>query len=397
MIPRGMRDFLPSEAEFRKQLMEKIERVYRSYGFAPVGTPALEYLKTLEAKCGEDIRGQIFKVDDMGMRFEFTAGLARMVSNNSVPKPFKAYQIGPVWRREEPQKGRYREFWQADADIIGSASPKCEAELFACASDALKEMGIKKFTFRMNNIRTLNDIISRAGIPLALESAAKRALDKIKKKTKEEVEAEMKEKGISDSQIKSLFKSLASKSKDFDGVADMQRITELARDYGVKNIKIDYSLARGLAYYTGPVFEIEGGEGIGSIGGGGRYDDLLGLYGAPSPAVGISFGIDRLAEILRPAEIKPAAPRVFIAVVKDDAYPYATKVASALREKGITVSLDLTDRDLRRQFEYANSLGAPFIAIVGEKERAAKKITLRDLKTGKETLLSIKETISALR
>jgi len=395
--PRGMRDFLPQEMNIRKEMITIIESAYRKYGFEPIETPALEYLSVLRAKCGEEAGGQIYEIEDMGMRFEFTAGLARLAANNSLSKPFKAYQIGPVWRRDEPQKGRYREFWQADADIIGGAGPKCEAELLACASEALKSVGIKKFKIRLNNIKTLDSMISKAGIAGEIVLVAKRALDKIKKKGEEEVKKEMLDKGIGKLQISELFKLINSKSKDFDGVDELQQIIDLVKGYGVENIEIDYSLARGLAYYTGPVFEFESTEDLGTITAGGRYDNLIGLYGTPAPAVGISLGIDRLAELVK-KEKKDASSftQIYIATINDKSYPYAVKVAEILRAKGINVSLNLTDRNIRKQMDYANSINVPFIAVIGEKEIKEEKITLRDMATGNEEFITAKDAAEKL-
>jgi len=392
--PRGMRDFLPEEMNMRKEMLECIESVYRRFGFEPVETPALEYLNVLRAKCGDEAGGQIYEIEDMGMRFEFTAGLARMIANSSIAKPFKAYQIGPVWRRDEPQKGRYREFWQADIDVIGSTSMKCEAELLACASEALQKIGINKFKIRLNNIKTLNSMMAKVGIALELIPIAKRALDKLKKKGEQEVKKEMLEKGIGKSQVNELFKLILSKDRNFEGVAELEQIIELTNEYGLKNIEIDYSLARGLAYYTGPVFEFESTEDLGTITAGGRYDNLLELYGSSAPAVGISLGIDRLAELIKIKENKSkekTQTQIYIATVDDKFYSYAIKVANELREKGINVSLNLTERNLRKQLDYANSIGVPFLAVIGEKEVKEGKITLRDMKTGKEEFVSIKE------
>jgi len=394
---RGMRDFLSQEMNMRKEILECIERVYRRFGFEPISTPALEYLKVLKAKCGEEAGGQIYEIEDMGMRFEFTAGTARLISNSSIAKPFKAYQIGPIWRRDEPQKGRYREFWQADIDIFGSTSVKCEAELLACASEALRELGINKFKIRLNNIKTMNSMITKAGIAPELIGSTKRALDKIKKKGEEEVKKEMLEKGISKTQISELFKLISSKDRDFEGIDELEQILDLTKEYGLNNVEIDYSLARGLAYYTGPVFEFESIEDLGTITAGGRYDNLLELYGAPAPAVGISLGIDRLAELLKKdkKEMK-VSTQIYIATIDDKVYKYAVKVANELRSKGVCVSLNLTERNLRKQLDYANALGVPFLAVIGEKEMKDGKITLRDMKTGKEEFISAKDTAQRL-
>lgn len=401
-VPRGMRDLLPEDMIQRREALLAIERAYKSYGFEPVETPALEYLKVLRAKCGEEVRNQIYEIEDMGLRFEFTAGLARMTANSSLPKPFKAYQIGPVWRRDEPQKGRYRQFWQADIDIIGSQSMKCEAELLACASDALKAIGIADFTIRLNSRKTLADIITKSGIIEAGVSSEEtmRSLDKLKKKGDDAVRAELLGKGAPEGAVDRLFDLISSKpSEEFAGIDELNQILDFSKAYGTENIRIDLSLARGLGYYTGPIFEIESTADLGTIAGGGRYDDLLGLFGSPSPAAGISFGVDRLMELLKLAKERKAPKSVvniFIAVVGDEQYPYAVGVAQQLRAAGANVSLDLTDRSLKKQFEYANANGMPFVAVIGEKEAKEGKLTLRDMSSGKETLLPVGEARKVL-
>lgn len=401
-IPRGMKDLLPEDMIPRRAVLTAIERVYKSYGFEPVETPALEYLKVLRAKCGEEVRSQIYEIGDMGMRFEFTAGLARMVSNSSLPKPFKAYQMGPVWRRDEPQKGRYRQFWQADIDIVGSSSMKCEAELLSCASEALKAIGITKFTIRLNNRKTLADIIAKSGITSSITSeGAMRSLDKLKKKGEDAVRGEMSGKGATKDALDSLFSMISSEpGGDLAGIDELNQIIDYSKEYGTENIRIDLSLARGLGYYTGPIFEIESTADLGTITGGGRYDDLLGLFGAPSPSVGISLGVDRLMELIKLSkekkEMKKSVASLFIAIVGDEQYAYAINVAIQLRAEGANVSLDLTDRSLKKQVEYVNSNAIPFMAVIGKKEVAEGKITLRDMSSGNESLVTVKEAAKVL-
>jgi histidyl-tRNA synthetase len=401
ITPRGMRDFLPEEMSFRSKVMDKIRAVFESYGFDPACTPAIEYLNVLEAKKagGEELTSQTFEIEDMGLRYDQTVGMARMVANNSLPKPFKRYSIAPVWRREEPQYGRSREFWQADIDTLGSDSLKCEAEILACAYNALKSIGIKS-TIYLNNRETIQDILAKAGIKEEQMTAAMRILDKLKKKGKTEVEKEMLEKGISKTNISKIFDLITSDSKDFKGLDKLNEIVDLCKDYGIKNIKIDYSLIRGFAYYTGPVFEFEGEKGeknIGSIAGGGRYDNLLSLYGSPSPAVGLGLGLERIFEILKPEKFeRKTDAKIYVAVIKKEFYNYAISIAQELRENGIPVSMDLTDRNLRKQLDYANSLGVPFLAVIGEKEMKDKKITLRDMKSGKEEFISAKDAVKLI-
>ncbi|MCX8202642.1 MAG: histidine--tRNA ligase [Candidatus Micrarchaeota archaeon] len=400
--PRGMRDFYPIEANLRKRIVSTIERTYMSFGFEPYDTPAMEYMDVLGKKSGEEVKKQIYQIDDMGLRFDFTVGLARFISNTSLPKPIKLYRSGPVWRRDEPQKGRFREFWQSDIDIVGSGSMKCEAELIACASSALEDLEFREVKFKINNRECLFDMVKKAGVESEKIPLAIRILDKLDKKGEGGVKEEMLASGISEDSIKLIFKSIQYKKQEFVGSDKLYEIIELVREYGISNIEVDYSLARGLDYYTGPIFEIKCGSYQFSIGGGGRYDDLLGLYGAPSPAVGLSLGIDRLAEIIKEKEgIKDDAPfsqaDIYIANIKEETYKYAISVASIMRKAGLNVSLNLTERDLRRQLEYANSMKLKYVAIVGTKEMELQKITLRNLISGEEKQIPIKDAIALVK
>ncbi|VVB73935.1 Histidine--tRNA ligase [uncultured archaeon] len=399
--PRGMRDFYPAEASLRKEIVSTIETVYRSYGFDPIDTPALEYLEVLNRKSGEEVTKQIYQVDDMGMRFDFTVGLARFIANTSLPKPIKVFRSGCVWRRDEPQKGRYREFWQSDVDIIGSTSERCEAELLSCAMDALHALGIWKFRFRLNSRKTLSDILMKSGVSSDKVVPAIRALDKLEKRGEGGVREELIAAGIGEDSIKLLFKAIASKKKEFVDTDRLESIKEMAKEYGVKHVDIDYTLARGFDYYTGPVFEVATENSSLSVGGGGRYDELLGFYGSAAPAVGISLGVERLADLLKAErKIKEGEPstaaHVYVAPVKDDAYMYAISVAKTFRSMGLGVSLNVTERDLRKQFDYANSLGFRHVAVVGKKEADLGKVTLRDMKSGKEEQLPIKEAVARI-
>jgi histidyl-tRNA synthetase len=399
--PRGMRDFYPIEANLRKHVVQTIEKIYSSYGFDPIDTPALEYLDVLNKKSGDEIKKQIYQIEDMGLRFDFTVGLARFISNTSLPKPIKVYRSGPVWRRDEPQKGRYREFWQSDIDIIGSSSLKCEAELISCAYDALSALGLKNISFRLNSRVCLFDMMEKADVEKSKIQTAIRILDKLDKKGEGGVKQEMCEAGIGEESIDFIFKAISSRKQEFVDSDKLKIIIDLVKEYGINTVKIDYSLARGLDYYTGPIFEIQSSPFPFSIGGGGRYDELLSLYGSPSPAVGISIGVERVMDILKQEKkIDERSPftqaDVFIANAKESSYDYAVKIAKIMREKGIKVSLNITERDLRKQLEYANSLKFKYIIIVGEKEKQTEKVTLRNMETGEEKSLPIKDALSLI-
>jgi histidyl-tRNA synthetase len=395
--PRGMRDFLPDEMEVREKVIGTISETYKKYGFMQIQTPALEHLSILRAKCGEEVKYQIYEIEDMGLRFEFTASLARLFSNISIPKPYKVFQIGPVWRRDEPQKGRYREFWQADIDIIGGESKKCEAEILACMSEVYGNLGID-CRIRINSIKILDRIIEKIDA-IEFNQDIKRALDKIKKKGKKEVEQELL-KIIPSSKVNRLFSIIELKEKkEIEDIKELEEkeigdVIRFAKSYGIKNIEIDYSLARGLAYYTGTIFEFEATENIGSIGGGGRYDALLALFGQGSPAVGGSIGVDRVVELLKErknvkGEEKVEKKGIYIANIGEGTYEYALEVAKKLRKNGLACSLNLTDRNLRKQLDYANAMKFRYVIIVGEKEMKERAIRVKDMETGKEEILNI--------
>ncbi|MEM3030293.1 MAG: histidine--tRNA ligase [Candidatus Micrarchaeia archaeon] len=409
--PRGMRDFLPKEMIAREEMLEKITAVFRAFGFEPLETPALESMEVLRAKAG-DVSGQIFPIEggELGLRFDLTVPLARVVAGNpALPKPFKRYCIARVWRREEPQKGRLREFLQADIDIVGSAEKSCEAELLACASKALEATGFDEYRIRLNNRRILERVLAGQGIEAGVFSAVMRSLDKTEKIGDDGVVKELEAKGVSGETARALLRALRMGGGNAEklarmgeiageGVRELRDILELAKAYGIeKRIQVDFLLVRGLDYYTGPVFEIDAGGGVGSIAGGGRYDNLIQAYGGePTPAVGISLGVERMMA-LRAGEGKSTRTRVFVANAKPEFLAKAVAVAQSLRERGITAQADVMGRNLRRQFEWATGAGIPFIAVVGEREVKEKKITLRDLAKREERMVTLAEAAKILR
>lgn len=409
LTPKGMRDFLPEEMLTREQVIEKITSVYRLYGFRPLDTPALEYISTLKAKSGDEIAGQIFKLEDeeVGLRFDLTVPLARVAANNAIPKPFKRYCISTVWRKEEPQKGRMREFWQADADIIGSKSMRSEVELLRLANDALFALGFEKPQFLLNNRKILDALAAKLGFEEEKEMVF-RLLDKIDKLGLEKVRVDM-EKLLGKENGSALFDVLATTGTNAQKIEAARKISE----EGAKeleeivlgceglDVKVDFFLVRGLGYYTGPVFEIKLSDEIGSCGGGGRYDNLLGLYGQNDYATGISLGIERLMYLIKERQAKDQSARktytkVFVASVKGY-YSQAAKIADEFRKSGIAAEADLNERNLGKQFDYANSLGIRYVAIVGEKEMKEGKVTLRDMESGKEEMIPVSEAVARLR
>ncbi len=392
--PKGMRDFLPEDMLLRERIFRIIRETYREFGFRPIETPAMEHLKVLEAKGGEEITGQIFRLDDkeLGLKFEHTISLARMVSQHSFPKPFKAYQIGKVWRREEPQKGRYREFYQADADIIGTKDMRAEAELLHMAERTLERLGFPNVIFALSNRKVLNDIMKKKGLQ-EKTSKIMRVLDKLDKIGEEEVRKELKE--LNAEEILALLKTSDNE--------EALKVAEKFSEQGGKELKellelypkatIDLTMARGLAYYTGPIFEIKSKESSISIGGGGRYDEMISLFGAGDYATGISLGIDRIALLLGTDKKTPT--KVFIANL-EGFYTNAVELADYLRANKINAETDLNKRTLRKQLDYANSLEIPYLIVVGKKEAESKEYKLKTMATGEEKTLKKKELLELL-
>jgi histidyl-tRNA synthetase len=397
-----MRDFLPPQMIQREKVFSVISETYREFGFQPLETPALETISTLKAKSGDEIAGQLFEIKDseLAMRFDLTVPLSRVAANSSFPKPFKRYQIGPVWRREEPQKGRFREFWQADADMVGTSSMRAEAEVLEMASIALKRLKLKDFKILLNNRKILNSLLEYFGISQKRNEVF-RTLDKIDKIGYKSVYETLKPTlGEYADQMLPLFKLKGSNEEKLDtlekyapeGVKELRELQEL-----FPNFHFDPSLVRGLGYYSGPVFEFKGtGDYKGSFAAGGRYDGLLELYGQGAPAMGISLGVERILLLLGEKKGKKTYTNVFVATLPE-AYKEGLKAARKLREAGIPSETDLIGRSLGKQMDYARSLNIPWVVIIGKKEMESKTLTLKDMKSGHETPAKIKEAIEKIQ
>lgn len=399
---KGMRDFLPPQMMQREKAFSIIAEVYREFGFQPLETPALEHLSTLKAKSGDEIAGQLYEIkdSDLGMRFDLTVPLSRVAANTSFPKPFKRYQIGPVWRREEPQKGRFREFWQADADIVGSASMRAEAELLEMAALSLKRLGMKDFQVLLNNRKILNSTLEYFGIS-GKRNEIFRTLDKIDKIGYKSVYKTLKPMfGEYADQILPIFNMDGSREEKLnaleryapEGVAEIRELADLFPKF-----TFDPSLVRGLGYYSGTVYEFKGtGEYKGSFAGGGRYDGLLELYGHGAPAVGVSIGIERLLMLLGEEKEKKTYTEVFVATLPEY-YEHGQKVAKKLRARKLAAETDIIGRNLRKQMDYARSLLIPWLIIIGKKEAEKERVTLRNMKTGKESTTTLQKAISKIK
>ncbi len=413
---RGMKDWSGEEAWKREYVLGKIKKVFQMYGYEPLETPAVEYYETLAAKGGggDEIKDEIYyfrdKADrELGLRFDMTVPTARFVASNpTMPKPYKRYTIGKVWRYDRPQAGRYREFTQADIDVFGSPSLTADLEIVDIAVNIMLNLGFKDFKVRLNNRKILEALMLASGIPKKKTVDAFRALDKLDKISWEGVEEELKSRGIPnyDSLInlirKNDFSSVKEKLINFDvgkeGVEELEGLIEMAKSTGIdKWLLIDLTLVRGLEYYTGNVFEIMAG-GEWSCGGGGRYDKLVKIYGGREiPAIGISFGIERVIQLMEkfnlfPKEIRPAI--VYIAPLGN--YDKAWDIRKKLAELGISCDIDLMERKLNKQFDYARAKGYKWFLIVGKKDIKEGQVTLKNLESKEETKVKL-EKIAKLK
>ncbi|MFN9325191.1 MAG: histidine--tRNA ligase, partial [Flavobacteriales bacterium] len=435
-IPKGTRDFGPQEMLRRKYIFNTIEKVFQKYGFLPLETPAMEHLETLTGKYGEEGDRLIFKVlkrgaeldraledrskgfADEALRYDLTVPFARYVvqHQNELVFPFKRYQIQPVWRADRPQKGRYREFYQCDADVIGSTSLLSEVELVQLFDGVFTTLGLK-VVVKINDRKVLSGIAEVCGQPEKVVDIVT-AIDKLDKIGREKVEEEMREKGVSEAAIKGiapLFDLKGSWDEQRAGLEQWLASSDVAQQ-GLKDLsftfaavgqlksavlEFDPTLARGLDYYTGAIFEVKAAEGTlqSSICGGGRYDDLTGVFGLKGMSgVGISFGADRIYDVLLetnkfPAELGGSTQLLFANFGELEAM-LCLKLLRQVREAGIAAEIYPDTTKLPKQFTYAEKKGIPFVAIVGESEMQQGLVTLKRMGANeKGTAMSIEALI----
>ena len=408
---RGMRDYLPEDIRRREYVIGVIRRVYERYGFEPLETPAVENLETLMGKYGEEGNQLIFKIlkrgeheasgqADLALRYDLTVPLSRVVAHyqSKLPRLFKRYQIQPVWRADRPARGRFREFYQCDVDALGSTSPVIEAEVCAALSDALSELGFNDFTIRINHRQVLTSILNAAGISEPLHGTALVAVDKLDKIGADGVKAEMSSRGVeagAAGKLLELFEALAKdreKSRevlDSAGVAAFENLQAIfvhaeGTSAGAR-LRFDPSLARGLSYYTGAIFEINVPDLAGSLGGGGRYDNLVGMFlGQSVLACGFSLGLERILVVMAergmfPPKLATTPADVMMAVFDAKDAPHALRVAGMLRQSGLRVLVYPDADKIGKQIKYADSLGIPFVAILGGNEIEAGTVTVKNL------------------
>ena len=444
-IPKGTRDFGPSEMACRNYIFDTVRSVFRRYGYSPIETPAMENLSTLLGKYGEegdkllfkilnsgdafrDIRqadpaqlseagsnALALKVCEKGLRYDLTVPFARYVvqHRNELTFPFKRFQIQPVWRADRPQKGRYREFYQCDVDVVGSGSLLYELEMVQIADEVFRNMGIRVL-IKINNRKILSGLAEISGQSDKLTDITV-AIDKIDKIGLDAVKAELAERGVLPGSIARIEPVLTLSGNTDDKLAAMRRILEgsetgqrgldeteelfrLIRAAGVTTaVEFDLSLARGLNYYTGAIFEVKALDfAIGSICGGGRYDNLTGIFGLPDTSgVGISFGADRIYDVLTGLDKFPqdavSGTEYLFANMGPDGLPYILTAAAACRAAGHSAEIYPESAKLRKQFEYADRKGIKYVVIAGEDEAQSNELTIKNIKTGEQKKVKLSE------
>ncbi len=452
-IPKGTRDFLPEVMLKREYIFDTIRTVFRKYGYAPIETPAMENLAVLTGKYGEEGDRLIFKIlnsgdyfskrnkqvvfpEDMALgeakfalkiaekalRYDLTVPFARFVvqHQNELTFPFKRYQIQPVWRADRPQKGRYREFYQCDADVVGSDSLLFDAEFIAIYDEVLSRLGLPGFTIKVNNRKILSGYAEVIGhldkfTPICV------AIDKLDKIGEDGVAQELERADLPSQDIQRLFElitfegnaeakltfleeQLADSEEGRLGVSEMKEVFNWLSyfELGRGTVEFDLQLARGLNYYTGSIYEVKAqGVKIGSICGGGRYADLTGVFGKPGlSGIGISFGADRIYDVMEELALFPdsraSSSQVLLINFGGDTIPANLKVLTQLRQAGIAAELYPDSAKLRKQFTYADRLGIPFTLVIGSEEIAKEAYQLKNMQSGEQAALSVEEIIAKL-
>ncbi|MCL2561632.1 MAG: histidine--tRNA ligase [Rikenellaceae bacterium] len=424
-IPKGTRDFGPVEMTRRTYIFDTIREVFRLHGFLPLETPAMENLSTLTGKYGEEGDRLLFRIQnsgeqadkpaEKGLRYDLTVPFARYVvqHQSEIVFPFRRYQIQPVWRADRPQKGRYREFYQCDVDVIGSRSLLNEAELVQMVASVFSRLGIR-VTLKLNNRKLLAGIAEVIGHADRMTDITV-AIDKLDKIGAQAVAAELIERGITPQAVErlqpilalsgttaeklaALRGILASSATGLAGIEEMESIFAYVHALGVElDVELDLSLARGLNYYTGAIFEVKAKDWeIGSICGGGRYDDLTGIFGMPDTSgVGISFGADRIYDVMLGLGLFPSegsmSTRVMFVNFGGAEELFALRQLAVLRQAGIAAEIYPESAKIKKQMEYAGRRGIPFVAMAGSDEIAAGKITLKDMRTGEQRMVTTEE------
>ena len=440
-IPKGTRDFSPAEMMRRQYIFDTIRGVFRLFGFTPLETPAMENLSTLLGKYGDEGDKLLFKIlnsgdyaaglsDDevrqasriceKGLRYDLTVPFARYVvqHRDELSFPFRRYQMQPVWRADRPQKGRYREFYQCDVDVIGTRSLLCEVELVEIVERVFRALGIR-VVLKMNNRKILYGIAEAIGHADKMMDITV-AIDKLEKIGLEQVKAELLERGLTEEavarlqpilelsgdnaqKLASLREVLSASETGLKGIEEMETIFGHVASLGLElPVELDLSLARGLNYYTGAIFEVKALDfAIGSICGGGRYDDLTGIFGMPNTSgVGISFGADRIYDVMTGLNLFPegvgCSTRVLFVNLGEAEEAASLGLLRALRDAGVAAEIYPEAAKMKKQMEHANRRAIPFVAIVGSDELARREVTLKDMRSGEQRSVPFDELVGAL-
>lgn len=429
-LPRGMRDILPEQMILRQYVMGVIEKAFQAYGFEPLETPAVELRSVLMGKYGEDAERLIYDVyheggkEELALRYDLTVPLTRVIAMNpGLRLPFKRYQIAPVWRAERPAKGRYRQFYQCDADIVGVASMLADAEIITLVHDILQRLGFSHYTIRINHRQLLVGLGEYCGIEGEAAGALYRSIDKLAKIGEEGVKEELRAGGIPDDVSSRLLALLRLEGSNAELIADMKKrlahipvamqgLNELDElltyldEFGVPEqyYQIDFSMVRGLSYYTGPIFETVVQEPkIGSITGGGRYDELIGLFTNRSlPVTGTTIGIERIIDVIEELHMYPTSlgrtvAQVLVTIFDSSTRAESLRLSSELRRQGFNVETFFGESKLSRQIRYASEKGIPFLAILGPDELKDGQVTLRDMGRGIQETVARSQVPETLR
>ncbi|MBD2754414.1 histidine--tRNA ligase [Spirosoma validum] len=449
-LPKGTRDFGPEQMRKRLFIFDTIRQTFQRFAFQPLETPSMENLSTLMGKYGDEGDQLLFKIlnsgdfaanlteldvaqgskkltpkiSEKGLRYDLTVPFARYVvmNRNALTMPFKRYQMQPVWRADRPQKGRYREFYQCDADVVGTDSLLCEAEIILMIHEVFQNLGIQDFTLKINNRKILAGIAEMIGAP-GQEGPLSVAIDKLDKIGKEKVLDELRERGFSEASLVSIDELLALFSLqklDPDnvltiledklrkseigqlGIGELKETLELVQQYGFENARIDIdpTLARGLSYYTGAIFEVKAnGVQIGSVSGGGRYDNLTSAFGMPGlSGVGISFGVDRIYDVMDELNLFPPnagqGTQVLIVPFDAEARTVALPVLRQLRTADITAEMYPDITKVKKMLDYANAKQVPFVILIGSEEVQTGELSVKNMLTGEQHKISADKVVA---
>jgi histidyl-tRNA synthetase len=443
-LPKGTRDFGPTQMRKRLFIFDTIRQTFQRFGFQPLETPTMENLSVLTGKYGDEGDQLLFKIlnsgdfaggltesdlatgskaltpkiAEKGLRYDLTVPFARYVvmNRNSLTMPFKRYQMQPVWRADRPQKGRYREFYQCDADVVGTDSLLCEAEIILMIHEVFQNLGIADFTLKINNRKILAGIAEVIGVP-GQEGTLSVAIDKLDKIGREKVLDELRERNFSDevvtrllplftldtadtAQLMQTLKNwLAESPTAQQGIQELEETLQLTRQYGLSDshVEFDPTLARGLSYYTGAIFEVKAnGVSIGSVSGGGRYDNLTGAFGMPGlSGVGISFGVDRIYDVMDELDLFPTSAgqgtTVLFVPFDADARAVALPLLSELRATGVAAEVYPDLVKVKKMLDYANAKQIPYVALIGSEEVQTNTVSLKNMVTGEQSRIAASE------